>query len=223
MSTLPGIELSINRHATFDPLSVSGHVYQHACFALPVTPACHPILLYVTAVCYDERLVPCRDKDGISVVYSMDSNSDVKSKSCIKVEHGSPVSNRSVSFAAAPNDTPVQRKTKKHMKIRDTKVRDSERLDRLSQKSCDSSSSSTSTDNIPTSCKTVDSRHKPSGAGDAVHYIDISPCGSDSVKDSDVEGAVVNSAAATPVTSVNSDFAVPTKDTSASLEYIQEG
>jgi len=42
-------------------------------------------------------------------------NSEVKSKSCIRGDHGSPVSNRSVSFATSHDETKAKSKSKKKL------------------------------------------------------------------------------------------------------------
>lgn len=141
----------------------------------------------------------------------MEPNSDIKSKSCIKVEHGSPVSNRSVSFAAAPDDSSGQRKSKKHMKLRDAKVRDSERLDRLSQKSCDSSISNTSNDNIPCTRKSV----RLSGVDDSLHCVNMNPSDNHDRDGTNVERITISTSHAPAAVSLNSD-------TPTSLNYIKE-
>ena len=96
-----------------------------------------------------------RDKDGVSVVNPQELalSSDVRSKSCMRGDHGSPVSNRSVSFAAC-DEISNTRMSKKQKKRRD-KLREMERAERLSLRSLDTISNS-SGDQLPPSKRLSD-------------------------------------------------------------------
>ena len=83
-------------------------------------------------------LYVCRDKDA---TFTQDLASDVRSKSCMKGDHGSPVSSRSVSFAAHDKKT----KSKKSLKKR----RDGEKAERLSLRSLDAEYRPSTADVIP--------------------------------------------------------------------------
>lgn len=76
------------------------------------------------------------------------SAADVRSKSCIRGDNGSPVSNRSVSFAAC-DEISNTRLSKKQKKRRD-KLKEMERAERLSLRSLDTISNS-SGDQLPPS------------------------------------------------------------------------
>lgn len=98
----------------------------------------------------------CRDKDGVSVVNPQELAGavDVRSKSCMRGgDHGSPVSNRSVSFATCGDEISNSTKVSKKQKKRRDKLKDMERAERLSLRSLDTMSNCSGEHIIPSISK----------------------------------------------------------------------